>query len=477
MQKRIFLIACLLIAGFSFTHAQNQDPIIMTIGNVSVPRSEFEYNFNKNNNDNVIDKKSIAEYVDLFAAYKLKVLYALDAKMDTASSFLHEFHKYRDQQIRPMLVPEAAVETECRNYYDRMLESLGGKELLLPAHIFVRVSQQSSDNELNKAKTLIDSLSGVLKQGADFANMARRYSQDQQSAPRGGSLSWIGPGNTLKEFEDVAYSLQVGQISDPFLSAAGYHIIKLIDRKNLEPFDTLHNQIHQFLENRGVREHLAKQTLDSLSQKYQGRYSVDDILDRETERLCSEDQNLKYLIKEYYEGLLVYDVCSNLIWEPSKKDTVALVNYFKQHKKEYAWKEPHFSGMIYYCQNQDDVNKVKKLLKKVPEDKWISVIREKFNKDSVTVRMERRLFKKGDNQNVDVQAFKVKGVSPKPMLKFPYSGIVGKVLKSGPAKWTDVGSQVVQDLQAERDRKFVEELKKKFPVVVDEKVLTTVNNH
>ena len=81
----------------------------MTINGNPVLRSEFEYSYNKNNSEGVIDKKTIDEYVDLFINYKLKVAAALDAKLDTATSFKQEFAMYRDQQVRPTLVTDADV--------------------------------------------------------------------------------------------------------------------------------------------------------------------------------------------------------------------------------------------------------------------------------------------------------------------------------------------------------------------------------
>ena len=60
---------------------------------------------------------------------------------------------------------------------------------------------------------------------------------------------------------------------------------------------------------------------------------------------------------------------------------------------------------------------------------------------------------------------------------FPYAAVVGRVLKKGPKYWTDVANDVVTDYQAECDRKFVEELRKKYTVEIDESVLATVNKH
>lgn len=95
------LISAMLLSG-SIAFAQN-DPTVMTINGKPVTRSEFEYSYNKNNSNGVIDKKTVKEYVDLFVNYKLKVLAALDAKVDTLTSFKKEFETYRDQQVRPSL--------------------------------------------------------------------------------------------------------------------------------------------------------------------------------------------------------------------------------------------------------------------------------------------------------------------------------------------------------------------------------------
>lgn len=450
----------------------------MTVANEPITRSEFEYNFNKNNTEDVVDKKTVREYADLYAVYKMKVRAALDAKMDTISSFQKEFKHYRDMQIRPLLVPEVVIEQQCQDYYNGMLEMLGGKDLLRPAHILVLVSQTATPQEQEAKRQLIDSIYNAITQGEPFERLALEKSDDTQSAREGGALPWIGPGNTLQEFEEVAYSLQVGEMSKPFLSSVGYHIIKMLDRKQLEPFDTLHPQIHRFMEQRGVHERLASHALDSISKKYEGKYTTEQILDIETERLCKENQELKYLVKEYHDGLLLYELCSTQIWEPAKTDTAGIEKYFKANKKQYQWDTPHFSGMMFYCKNQEDVKSVKKLLSKEKDDsKWISLVREHYNKDSVTVRMDKRLFVKGTNNNVDALVFKVKNTEIKAIDGYPYVGYVGKILKKGPAKWTDVGAKVIQDYQKYREDEYVEKLRKQYPVVINEEALSTVNKH
>ena len=470
-------ISILLFAGMTLCASAQDDPTVMTINGKPVPRSEFEYNYNKNNTDGAVDKKSVREYADLFINYKLKVEAALDDKLDTLSSFQNEFRSYRDQQIRPMLLPKSVMENECKAYYERIKESLQGHDLVQPAHIFLRVVQKASPAEQASVKERIDSIYAALKGGADFAELAKKHSEDTQTAVRGGQLPWIGPNQTLKEFEDVVYSLEVGQMSEPFLSTVGYHIVKLLGKKPLESYEELHDNIERYLENQGMPDRLAAQMLDSLSQHSGTQKSVEQILDEETERLCAEDSELKYLVKEYHDGLLLFEECNRNVWEPASKDTTSIIRYFKKNKKKYAWDVPHYRGMIYYCKNQADVKAVKKAVKKVSENAWTTTVRDQFNKDSVTVRMERRMFLQGENPNVDVLAFKAKGAELKPMPEYPYAAVIGKVLKKGPAEWTDVGNQVVSDYQHQMEDAFVEKLRSRYKVEINEEVLKTINNH
>ena len=101
--------------------------------------------------------------------YKLKVQAALDDHLDTLSSYQQEFRTYRDQQIRPLLVPESAKEKEVRNYYDGLLARLEGKQLLQPAHILIHLAQDATEEQKAAAKARIASIDKALKDGADSA--------------------------------------------------------------------------------------------------------------------------------------------------------------------------------------------------------------------------------------------------------------------------------------------------------------------
>ena len=117
MKIKSLLVAMSLMAGSAF--AQTADPIIMTIGGKNIKRSEFEYAYNKNAAETTIDKKSIDEYVDLFVNYKLKVIAAEEAGIDTTAAFRKEFLMYRDQQIRPTFIVDDDIEREDVTYTSR----------------------------------------------------------------------------------------------------------------------------------------------------------------------------------------------------------------------------------------------------------------------------------------------------------------------------------------------------------------------
>ncbi len=451
------------------------DPIVMRINGKDVTRSEFEYNYNKNNTDGVIDKKTVEEYVDLFINYKIKVEAALDAHLDTLSSYQQEFRTYRDQQIRPLLVSPEAENQEVVNYYNQMLSQLEGKELLMPAHIFVHTKQQATQEELAAAKTRIDSIYAELQGGKDFAELASQTSEDRGTAMRGGVIGWIGPHQLLKEIEDRLYTMQKDEVTEPLQSTVGWHILKLIDQKPLEPFDTLAPRIRQFLEARGMKDKIAGKVVDSLANG-SGK-TVDEILDEETERLCAQDNELKYLIQEYHDGLLFYEVCQRQVWEPAAKDTANLERYFKKNKKAYAFDKPHYAGALLQAKTPELLSQAKKALKKQPEEQWANIIKTQFNQDSVQVRIDRRMFVQGENAIVDSLAFRIKNGKPKVSAKYPAIGLIGRCLKKGPKLWTDVGAQVVADYQAVKEKEFVEELRRRYPVEIYKEALNTVNNH
>lgn len=456
--------------------AQSSDPVVMTVAGVDVPRSEFEYSFNKNNGDDVVEKKTVEEYAELYANYKLKVQAALDAKLDTMTSFQQEYAMYRDQQVRPTIVTDAEILATARKMYERTKKAIGPRGLVRPAHILLELSTQATTQEQEKARQRIDSAYRALQAGADFAELAKKISQDPVSSKDGGLLPWFGPGQTLKEFEDVAYSLQPGQMSSPFLSPIGYHIILMKERKQLEPFDSLKNDLLTVLERREMREDIISNKLRQMVKASNGTLTQDQILEKRSDSLAATDPEMKYLFQEYHDGLLLYEISSREVWEKATENEATLKAWFDAHRKDYTWSQPRYKGIAYHVKDKKDVKAVKNCVKRLPFDQWAEALRTTFNPDSVIrIRVEKGLFKPGDNATVDRMVFKV-SAEVKPLQDYPIDAVYGKKLKK-PSDYTDVRAQVVEDYQNDLERRWVASLRKRYPVVIHEEVLKTVNKH
>ncbi len=472
--KATLLLGAMLMCG-SLSFAQSADPVIMTINGKSVPRSEFEYSYNKNNSDGVIDKKSVEDYVPLFVNYKLKVEAAKDAKLDTLTSFQQEFAGYRDQQIRPAMISDADVEAAAKRIYtetQQRIDANGG--MVKVSHILVLMKQKATPDEQRAAKVRIDSIYQALQQGADFATLAKKVSQDPGSAPNGGLLPLIVKGQTFKEFEDLAWGLNDGQMSKPFTSPAGWHIILKQAHQNFYDYASQRDAILKFIDQRGLRETLINEKLDTLAK--QENTTPAKVLEAKKEDMMAKDPDLKYLIQEYHDGLLLFEISNRTVWDKAQKDEAGLEQYFKNNKKKYKWDEPRFKGMAYHTRNQADIKAVKDAVKRLSFDDWAETLRNKFNADSVLrIRVEKGIFKKGDNALVDKEIFKVDTV-PVALKDFPYMAVFGKKLKN-PKEMSDVRALVVTDYQEYLEQGWVDQLRKRYPVVVNEDVLKTVNKH
>ncbi|MBU3853080.1 MAG: peptidylprolyl isomerase [Candidatus Paraprevotella stercoravium] len=473
--KRLLIAFSLTVMGLS-SYGQD-DPIVMKINGKNILRSEFEYNYNKNNSAGVADPKGIKDYVPLFVNYKLKVEAAKDARYDTLSSFKKEFLMYRNQQIRSLLIDPKVEESEARKYYDQLKQNIGPDGLIRVAHIFIQIPQKASQDQIDKAKNKIDSINKEIQSGGSFGELAMKFSDDKMSSIRGGELPWLARKQTIKEFEDVAFKLKPGEISQPFLSPLGYHIVRMLEQKQLEPYDTLRTNILKYLESKGLQDKLADQVLDSMVQASNQSLTVAQVLDRETDRLCAQDSDLKYLIQEYHDGLLLFELSSREIWQKAAKDEKGLSKYFRKNKKRYAWDKPHFNGVLYFYRDEALGKKIKKTLKKADERDWAKVMRKTFNKDSLSqVRASVKMFVEGDNPYVDYCVFDSKK-KPNERKTYPYYDVYGRKLVKGPKKWTDVKNEVISDYQAVKEKEYIEELRKKYTVEIFEEVLKTVNKH
>lgn len=123
-------------------------------------------------------------------------------------------------QTRKLIEPSIKItDEEIKTYFEENKDSLGQAEQVEASHILVE-DKATAEEVLKK-----------LEDGGDFAELAKEYSTDEGSAANGGSLGYFGKGQMVAEFEDAAFKLEVGKISEPVKTEHGYHIIKVTDKK------------------------------------------------------------------------------------------------------------------------------------------------------------------------------------------------------------------------------------------------------
>lgn len=475
--KKKFLFITALFVGILQVLGQTVDPVIMTIAGRQITRSEFEYSLNKNaESPSAVSEAEIKEYVDLFINYRLKVQAALDAKLDTLTSFKNEYRTYRDTQLKTYVYDSLFADSVARSVYEVLRESVGDSDVVLVSHILLSVPQNSNKSLLDAQKIRIDSIYDALLNGADFASLARQFSDDLGSKAEGGKLPWIGPAQVIPEFRDAAYALMPGTYSKPVLSPVGYHIIFMHDRKRFESYEEKRSELLEALNARGLQEEAAERKINRLVSNSNGNLLREDIMLEIQREAEIANPQLKYLFAEYYDGLLLYEAANRMVWLKSANDEAGLRSFFKDNKDKYRWDVPHMRGYVYRTRSKAMAKKIRKLLKSTKQDEGLAVLKEAIPADSMKfIKVHFGIYKQGDSPEADYLKFKT-GKKPKDNKVLPYYGVVGKVLKQ-PADVIDVKALVVSDYQDLKEKMWVSDLRKKYNYNVDESVLSTVNKH
>lgn len=472
--KKLFSTLTLCAAAIAAT-AQT-DPVLMTVGHFQVTRGEFEYAYNKNSGEQgAVEEKTPEEYAEMYLNYKLKVLAAEDAGLDTVGSLLSEFRTYRDMQLTPYLVDQTFIDSVARALYDQTAEHLGGKDILHLSHIMLQVPASATAAEKEAVRQRADSVYRAVMGGADFAELAMRLSQDPGSARYGGAIRPVGPGELVKEFEDAAYALQAGEVSQPVLTPYGYHIIKMRERKQLEPYEAMYDQIIASLKRQGIEEASAESRINKMIAASGGTLTREAILDSVLNVHVGDDATLRFLIQEYREGLLLYEAAQNQVWKPALTDTLGLQRQFEENRAHYAWDAPHFRGYIVQAKTKKLLKQAVSFVKKhAGADNLSALVDAEFNKGGQQVRVSKMLVAKaGDNTTIDRLVF---GGKTQPMAAFPFEKAVGKKIKQ-PTGYEDVMQQVTADYQQVLEERWVEQLRQRYPHHINTEVLRTVNQH
>ena len=229
--KKVLVLLIALTPALLFAQGWKSKTLI-TLGDNNISAGEFMGVYEKNNvQSDVIDKKSVDEYLDMYVNFKLKVIEAENLKMDTMPKFVKEYNSYREQLAKPYFSSEEANEQLIEEAYERMHWDINA------AHILVKCDVNAVPADTLKAYNRAMEIRKRIINGENFGDVAEDTSDDisvSDTTVNGrfykgnrGELGYFTVFDMVYPFETGAYNTKEGQISLPVRSDFGYHIIKV----------------------------------------------------------------------------------------------------------------------------------------------------------------------------------------------------------------------------------------------------------
>ncbi|MGC9373887.1 MAG: peptidylprolyl isomerase [Bacteroidales bacterium] len=411
------------------------------------------------------------------------------------------------------------------------------------AHIMLADSKNSNTVNANQNKELIYQLYHRLKQGEDFAELAKEYSDDKGSAANGGELPWFSVGQMVEEFERTAFELKNnGDISKPVKTNYGWHIIKRMDRNQPKPLEEIKEDLRRKVINNHRSIKAQKALIEKLKEEYtfiekksnlpvfydstknilkynesyfeakdkqnktlfilnNKKVTVKDfenflhhnktqnlspnhyydlynnfvdnyILEFEESRLADKYPEYKYLLKEYYDGMLLFELMDKEVWSKALSDSIGLKKYYNNHKDNYKWNE-RWKGSIYFCKNENVYRKVKKEInkrrlfrRKLTNEELL----EKYNNENEVLKIEEGIFNQGENNIIDEMVWNNSSDENDNLLIL----IKGEKLKPTTKPFSEAKGNVISDYQEYLEKGWIKNLRDKYNIRIHNKVLSTL---
>lgn len=395
----------------------------------------------------------------------------------TAFQMVYPFEKAAySTQVGDVSMP---VRTRYGYHLIKVVDKRAARGEIHVAHIVVKPKSET-DGEANAQTKINEIYQKILSGESTFEDLASKFSDDQTSAKKGGELAWFGTGKMVIEFEDAAFSLKNnGDVSQPFKTAFGWHIIKRLDYKPLPSFESMEKE----LKNKVSKDSRAEQTRKSFVEKLKKEYAYtideaelaklvekadsnafegklyvnkkslekplismtgltitvsdfnehmrtkgrskptmspgdyvktsayklgeDKLLQLEDARLEEKHTAFRLLMKEYREGILLFEMTDQMVWSKAVKDTSGLAEYYEANKENFKWPE-RANVIIYTCSTADIAKKTRKMLN-AGKDK--STIAGELNQESqLNLQVQEGVFAREDNMLLGKTPWKV-GIS------------------------------------------------------------------
>jgi len=398
---------------------------------------------------------------------------------------------------------------------------------ILVAHIMKMFPQDVTPEIKSQLKAQIDSIYAELKNGADFAELAKTKSDDKRSAPQGGEMPWFSAGRMIPEFANPAFALKdTGDYTEPVETAFGYHIIKKLNTKAVPTFEASKAELENKIKQDPERSITSKQVFtDKLKVEYnyteftEGKEkiknkNIEDPLDDirfelfkidnkvytmiqfqwflknanietgpyidnydnwvtheitklESTKLEAKYPDFRYLFQEYHDGILLFNISEEKIWNFAAKDTVGLEEYSKKNGGKYLWEE-RFKGMIVTCNDKATREEADKYF---AADMTATEITDLLNKTESVITVNEGAWEKGSNPVVDYYVWN----GPEPAnFDSELSFIRGDKIPPEPKKLDEARGLYVSDYQKYIEENWIKELRAKYKITVDKKLLKTI---
>ncbi|QXP74007.1 peptidylprolyl isomerase [Tenacibaculum sp. AHE15PA] len=314
MSKFFSFFFVLVIINNSFAQ---KDKELFRINNSPVMVSEFKQVYEKNLGI-IVDKesKNIDSYLKLYINYKLKVKEAYILKLDTLKSYKRELEVYKNQLIAPYLLDEAFLSKLIKDAYYRKINEVKA------SHILIKFPKNGIKFDTLMLYKRIEEVRNRILNGESFEEVAKEVSEDPSAKINGGDLGYFSVFSMLYPFEEAAYKTPLNQVSKPFKTKYGYHILKVTGKRlSKGSFDVAHILVKNSSN--------SKEKIDSLYKKLKFGSSFNVVAKK-----YSEDNATAFLggnLPRFGTGDMV-SVFENKVLEIKK-----LGDYTKPFKTKFGW--------------------------------------------------------------------------------------------------------------------------------------------
>ncbi len=255
----------LLLAAVGPLHAEDaKDPLIAKVNGVEIHQSDLDLAETQAGQIPPMPPAAKRDYLVQFMADVILVSKAAeDKKLDNTAEFKRHMQFERRKLLMSDLLQSvgnaAVTDAEMHKVYENAVKQMGQQEEVHARHILIRAKpgdQKSSD----AAKAKIEAIIAKLKNGADFAKLAKEDTEDPSGKANGGDLGYFSKDQMVPAFSKVAFGLKKGEISGPVHTQFGWHVIKVEDKrvKPAPTFDQVKTQIQQYVERKAQADLVQK---------------------------------------------------------------------------------------------------------------------------------------------------------------------------------------------------------------------------